>query len=308
MNPEIQNQINRIQNFNENESKKVIELKKLFTSKLFLGLIISSILVMILLFVTNFVNQLIAVEKVDYKIVISLIGDGILNLLFPGVFVFFLITLYKKAKTEILTSKSGIISNLFSFRTFTKFYFIITIIGMLSNGITFSQIETLQQISPELYASLVANSDDLAMIKVLGLYYLIQTGFITCIWFSLARFTKIILRSIIFDNKETKFIDGYLFIGFFIGQSLIEVFGMILSLCGITNPLTGVYFVPPIIPSDILFILYSVGYFALTILISFVFIKIMKILNSNSGSTNPLRNEDSIVYTIKLDEEEGSQQ
>ena len=28
MNPDIQNQINRIQNFNENESKKMIELKK----------------------------------------------------------------------------------------------------------------------------------------------------------------------------------------------------------------------------------------------------------------------------------------
>lgn len=306
MNPEIQNQINRIQNFNENESKKVIELKKLLSSKLYLGLIISSIIVIALLFITNFVNQLIVAEKVDFKIVVSLIGDGLLNSLFPGVFVFFLISLYRKAKKDNLTANSGIISNLFSFRTFTKFYFILTIIGTLSNGITFSQIETLQQISPELYASLVANPDDLAMIKVLGLYYLIQTGFITCIWFSLARFTKIILRTIIFDNKETKFIDGYVFIGFFVGQALIEVVGMILSLSGITNPLTGVYFVPPIIPSDVLFILYSVGYFALTIFISFVFIKIMKILNSNTGSTNPLRNEDSVVYTIKLDEEEGN--
>ena len=71
MNPEIQNQINRIQNFNENESKKVVELKKLFTSKLYLGLIISSIIVIALLFITNFVNQLIVVEKVDYKIVVS---------------------------------------------------------------------------------------------------------------------------------------------------------------------------------------------------------------------------------------------
>ncbi len=43
MNPELQEQINKIQNFNENESKKVIELKKLFSSKLFLVLIIASI-------------------------------------------------------------------------------------------------------------------------------------------------------------------------------------------------------------------------------------------------------------------------
>ena len=305
MNPDIQNQINRIQNFNENESKKMIELKKLFTSILFLGLIISSFIVILLLFVTNFVNQLIAYDTINYKVVISLIGDGILNLLFPGVFIFFLFSLYKKAKEEKNSPKGGVISKLFSLRTFTKFYFIITIIGTLSNGITFSQIDTLQQISPELYASLVSSTDDLRMIKVLGLYYLIQTGFVTCIWFSLARFSKILLRSIFFDNKETKFIDGYVFMGFLIGQGLIEVVGLILSLNGITNPLTGVYFVSPIIPSDILFVIYSIGYLTLTILISYIFSKIIKIINSNVGSINPLRNEDGVVYTIHLDEEEG---
>ena len=154
-----------------------------------------------------------------------------------------------------------------------------------------------------MYASLVSSTDDLRMIKVLGLYYLIQTGFVTCIWFSLARFSKILLRSIFFDNKETKFIDGYVFMGFLIGQGLIEVVGLILSLNGITNPLTGVYFVSPIIPSDILFVIYSIGYLTLTILISYIFSKIIKIINSNVGSINPLRNEDSVVYTIKLDEE-----
>ena len=306
MNPEIQNQINQIQNFNENESKKIVELKKLFSSKLFLATIILSISVIVLLFVTNFVNQLLSYETINVQLVFSLIGDGIINLLFPGVFIFFILTLYKKSKQDRLTHRDGIITKLFSFRTFVKFYFIISIVGNLSNGITFSQIESLQQISPELYASLVTSPEDLQMIKVLGLYYLIQTGFVTCIWFSLARFSKMILRSIFFDNTDNKFIDGYVFIGFLILQGLVEVIGVIMSLCGITNPLASVYFVPPFIPSDLLYLIYAVVYLGLTILISFIFIKIMKILNSNHGSTNPLRNEDSIVYTVKLDEEEGN--
>lgn len=306
MNPEIQNQINQIQNFNENESKKIVELKKLFSSKLFLATIILSISVIVLLFVTNFVNQLLSYETINVQLVFSLIGDGIINLLFPGVFIFFILTLYKKSKQDRLTHRDGIITKLFSFRTFVKFYFIISIVGNLSNGITFSQIESLQQISPELYASLVTSPEDLQMIKVLGLYYLIQTGFVTCIWFSLARFSKMILRSIFFDNTDNKFIDGYVFIGFLILQGLVEVIGVIMSLCGITNPLASVYFVPPFIPSDLLYLIYAVVYLGLAILISFIFIKIMKILNSNHGSTNPLRNEDSIVYTVKLDEEEGN--
>ena len=43
MNPEIQDQIRRISQFNENESKKMIEIKKLITSKLFLMMLISII-------------------------------------------------------------------------------------------------------------------------------------------------------------------------------------------------------------------------------------------------------------------------
>ncbi len=234
---------------------------------------------------------------------ISLIGDGILNLLFPLVFLFFIITLYKKSSIEKLGAKEGVISKLFTFRSFVKFFFIITIIGNISNGITFLQIESLQQISPELYASMVTSETDLQMYKVLGMYYLIQTGFATCTWFALARFSKYLLQSIIFDTKSPKLNDAYAFLIIFIAQGLVELIGIILSLSGITNPLTGIYFVPPIIFPDILLLIYYICYFIFVLFVAYLFIKIIKIIKNTSGTTNPLRDENSVVYTIKLDEE-----
>ena len=49
---ELNNQVNRMLSFKENESNKVIALKKHFTSYKFIGLIISLIFYSIIIFVT----------------------------------------------------------------------------------------------------------------------------------------------------------------------------------------------------------------------------------------------------------------
>ena len=79
MNPEIQDQVRRISQFNENESKKMIEIKKLLTSKLFLAMLISIIVSASFLIITNTVNGIITyitpeTENVVFE-VISILFD-----------------------------------------------------------------------------------------------------------------------------------------------------------------------------------------------------------------------------------------
>ena len=56
MNPNIQEQLSRITQFNETESRKMIEIKKLLTSKLFLIMIISLIISVVALVGVNIYN------------------------------------------------------------------------------------------------------------------------------------------------------------------------------------------------------------------------------------------------------------
>ena len=90
---------------------------------------------------------------------------------------------------------------------------------------------------------------------------------------------------------------------FFVLIPLIDVIGLILGLLGISTPLTTIYFVPPIIPSDYLVLASGLIDLVSIVIVSLVFIKFRTILMTVSGSTNPLIDNEN-VYTVTLTEED----
>ena len=308
MNPEIQDQIRRISQFNENESKKMIEVKKLLTSKLFLGMLISIIVSAVMLIITNTVNGIIAyitpeTENIFAEVLYILFDSIISTVLVPLFFIVFGFILRKKAKLINTHSlQDSVLRKLLSLRSIVKLYFIVMIISLISTGITYNNIDLLQQYYPSVYEELmISGSTD--MYRIYGLNNLIIGGIYTCMWYSLSRGTKMAANNILLDKSENKYYELIIFVVFLLAEPLMNLVGVIIGLNGIINPLTNVYFTLPIIPSDYLVLAYSIINLISAGIVGLVFLKFRNIMIYTSGSTNPFVDNDS-VYTINLTEED----
>lgn len=302
MNPEIQDQINRMNRFNENDSNKMIKIKELFASKFTLVTLISSITVIVFYYVLCVVNQLHYAETINFAVVLSSIGENLLNCIFPGIFVFSFLSIYIRSKNPSPSNgKDGVLNKLMALRGYSKFYFIVNIIGYASNAFLYLNFENLSSQYPELFVGF--SEIELEFSRNLGLYFLILTALNTCIWYSLSKASKNALRNIVLDINDQKFVDVFIFIGFLILMPVLETIGTILALFGINNPLTSIYFEAPIIFTDIMYLIYNVISIISIVLISLLVIKVRKILIEINGSNNPL-NDGDVVYTIDLEEDD----
>ena len=301
MNLNFQEQLNKINRFNENESKKMVEINKLLSSKFSFITMIVSIVFIVFYYALNVVNQLYYVETINFAVVISVLGENILNCVFPAIFVFYFVGLYKRSKSgKPSIGRDGTLSKVFSLRTYAKFFYIINIIGFASNAFLYLNIENLVTQFPEMFLGIT--DTELAASSNLGIYFIIMTALYTLTWFSLSRGSKRILQDIIFDSKDYNYFDIFIFIGFIILTPVLETIGTSLALSGINNPLTTIYFTEPIIFSDIMYLIYNLLSIGLMILVALLFIKVKKIINNVSGSTNPL-NDGEIVYTVNLEDD-----
>ena len=302
MNHEIQDQINKVNRFNENDSNKMVAIKKLLSSKFTLITLIVTIFTIAFYYVLCVVNQIINADVVDFKVILTAIGENLLNLIFPGIYIFCFIGIYKRSVDPTPSDgRNGLINKFFSLRNYCKLFYILNILGFVSNAFLYLNYETLAAQYPELFSSTITIEQD--VLKNIGLYFLILTGLYTCSWYSLSRGSKKVLREIIFDTNEYKYIDLYIFIGFTILTPLLETIGTTISLFGINNPLSTIVFTEPIIFTDIMFLLYNVLMVASCILVGLLIHKLIIVLRNVKGSNNPL-NDDEVVYTIHLDEDD----
>ena len=308
MNPEIQDQVRRISQFNETESKKMIEIKKLLTSKLFLVMLISIMTSALLLIITNTVNGILTyitpeTENVVLEVIYILFENIISTILVPGFFVVFGFILRKKASLlNTHSMQDSVLRKLLFLRSIVKLYFIVMIISFVSTGITYNNIDLLQQYYPTIYDELMINGS-IDLYRIFGLNSLILGGLFTCMWYSLSRGTKMIANNILLDREEKRYVEIIIFIVFLIAVPLMNLIGVIIGLTGTINPLTSVYFTLPIIPSDYLVLIYSIVDLVSIVIVGLVFLKLRSIMINTSGSTNPLVDNDN-VYTINLTEED----
>ena len=301
MNLNFQEQMDKINRFNENESRKMQEIKKLLSSKFSFITLITSIVVVVFYYILCVINQIIYLENITFVGVISSLGENLLNCVFPAIFIFYYLGLYKRSRSDKpVIGRDGELSKLFSLRSYTKFFFIINIIGYVSNAFLYLNIENLVTQYPEMFLGIT--DFELQASANLGIYFVVMTALYTLTWFSLSRGSKKTLQSLIFDSTDYNYVDMYICIVLLLITPIIETIGTTLALFGINNPLTTIYFTEPILFTDIMYLIYNLLCIALMILISLLFIELKKILNNVSGSTNPL-NDGEIVYTVNLEDD-----
>ena len=89
MNLNFQEQMDNINRFNENESRKMQEIKKLLSSKFSFITLITSIVVVVFYYILCVINQIIYLENITFVGVISSLGENLLNCVFPAIFIFY---------------------------------------------------------------------------------------------------------------------------------------------------------------------------------------------------------------------------
>ena len=115
MNLNFQEQMDKINRFNENESRKMQEIKKLLSSKFSFITLITSIVVVVFYYILCVINQIIYRENITFVGVISSLGENLLNCVFPAIFIFYYLGLYKRSRSDKpVIGRDGELSKLFS--------------------------------------------------------------------------------------------------------------------------------------------------------------------------------------------------
>ena len=118
----------------------------------------------LLLIITNTVNGILTyitpeTENVVLEVIYILFENIISTILVPGFFVVFGFILRKKASLlNTHSMQDSVLRKLLFLRSIVKLYFIVMIISFVSTGITYNNIDLLQQYYPTIYDPLIINS------------------------------------------------------------------------------------------------------------------------------------------------------
>ena len=209
--PNLQEQLDKINAFKEDESYKVQSIKKLCSSKLFLTLIIFTIAYTAFYFVISLINGITTLEIIDFNNVSSILVDQLLASIFPGLFIYFIISIYNSCKKETYKSpRLSPLNRLSSLRRYAKFFYIISIIGFIANGITYLNIDYFNEIMTEYMGE--AFILDTTYTQIIGVHNIILACLYSGCWFALSRLTKIAISSILLDTNDNKYYDVFIFI------------------------------------------------------------------------------------------------
>lgn len=305
---ELNNQVNRMLSFKENESNKVISLKKHFTSYKFIGLIISLIFYSIIIFAYTITSNIFTLTSIDVSNIISIVLSSLVELIFPLYFAYCLYKIYKLSKINDINDvdpKKSLLNNIFILRRILKVILIIASVLLIIDGISYVGISNLYYSNREQFNSMITQYgltlDEKAVIimKELGYQFIIYGCLVALLTFSSLRCFKKFFLIIFNDKIEDTLLDAYLTIGFVIVYGLLHVVGSILGMCGITNYLGGTG--TNNLTLNILDIVDSLALGTIMGFIAYNIFEIIKILKNNEGSANPLSN-DKDIYTINIDE------
>lgn len=305
---ELNNQVNRMLSFKENESNKVIALKKHFTSYKFIGLIISLIFYSIIIFAYTITSNIFTLTSIDASNITSIVFSSLVELIFPLYFAYYLYKIYKLSKSNDLNDanpKKSLLNNIFILRRILKVILIIASVFLIFDGISYIGISNLYYSNPEQFNTMITQYgltlDEKAVLTMreLGYQFIIYGCLIALLAFSSLRCFKKFFLIIFNDKIEDTLLDAYLTISFVIIYGLLHIVGSILGMCGITNYLGGTG--TNNLTLNILDIVDSLALGTIMGFIAYNIFEIIKILKNNEGSANPLSN-DKDIYTINIDE------
>ncbi len=305
---ELNNQVNRMLSFKENESNKVIALKKHFTSYKFIGLIISLIFYSIIIFAYTITSNIFTLTSIDASNITSIVLSSLVELIFPLYFAYYLYKIYKLSKNNDVNDanpKKSLLNNIFILRRILKVILIIASVFLIFDGISYIGISNLYYSNPEQFNTMITQYgltlDEKAVLtmKELGYQFIIYGCLIALLTFSSLRCFKKFFLIIFNDKIEDTLLDAYLTIGFVIVYGLLHIVGSTLGMCGITNYLGGTG--TNNLTLNILDIVDSLALGTIMGFIAYNIFEIIKILKNNEGSANPLSN-DKDIYTINIDE------
>lgn len=305
---ELNNQVNRMLSFKENESNKVIALKKHFTSYKFIGLIISLIFYSIVIFAYTIVSNIFSLTSITASSITSIVFSSIIELVFPLYFAYYLYKIYKLSKINDVNNvdpKKSLLNNIFILRRILKVILIIASVFLVIDGISYIGMSNLYYSNPEKFNTMMAQSGitidekSILIMKELGYQFIIYGCLVALLTFSSLRCFKKFFLIVFNDKIEDTLLDAYLTIGFVIVYGLLHVLGSILGICGINNYLGGTG--TNNLTLNILDIVDSLSLATIMGFIAFNIFSIIQILKNNDGSVNPLSN-DKEIYTINIDE------
>ena len=303
---ELNNQVNKMMSFKENESNKVIAIKKLFTSYKFIGLIISLIIYSLTSFAYTLIANIWSLQTITPSNVTEIVLSGILGLVIPLYFVYFLFRIHKISKIIDLNDinpKNSLLNNLFTLRRILKVILIIVAVVYIFDGIFYLSITSLYNSNPEAVSKytelgLNLNEKTIKMFQEMGYGYIIYGCILSLLAYAILKAYKIFYLSIFNDKLESKPIEAYISIGLLILFGLCHFVGSLIGTLGISNPLGGTGTSDLML--NIIDLVNSVVILVTTCSISIIIFSIVKILKEINGSSNPI-DDDKNVYTVNLD-------
>ena len=193
---ELNNQVNRMLSFKENESNKVIALKKHFTSYKFIGLIISLIFYSIIIFAYTLTSNIFTLTSIDASNITSIVFSSLVELIFPLYFAYYLYKIYKLSKNNDVNDanpKKSLLNNIFILRRILKVILIIASVFLVFDGISYIGISNLYYSNPEKFNAMITQYgltlDEKAVLtmKELGYQFIIYGCLIALLTFSSLR-------------------------------------------------------------------------------------------------------------------------
>ncbi len=306
---ELNNQVNKMMSFKENESNKIIALKKLFTSHKFIELIIGLIIYSLTTFAYTLLANLLSLESITITVanVTEIVFSSVIGVAVPLIFICYLMNIYKLSKITDLNDinpKNSLLNNLFTLRRILKVLLILVSVIYVLDGIFYlSAVRTIQS-NPEIitkYQEMGINltNENIKMFQELGYEFIIYGCIISLLTYGCLKAYKIFFLTIFNDRLDRKPFEAYISV-FLIGLfGLCHFVGSLLGIFGISNPLGGTGSNSLVL--NIFDLVNSVAILAVSIFICNILLSIVKILKEIKGSCNPLDN-DKTVYTINMDD------